>query len=52
MHLPVLSAVGEGGEPPTKFSKRRGLAGSQFHEGGVAGNKEGDFFFRGDAVFT
>ena len=41
---PHLSA-GDGVEPPTKFSKRRGLPASQFL-GGVAG-KERVTFFRG-----
>ena len=38
-----------GVEPSTKFSKRKGLTGSQFLEG-VAG-KEGDEFFQGGLQF-
>lgn len=37
-------------EPPTEFSKRAGLAGSQFLDG-VAG-KDGEWFFLGDCSFT
>ena len=38
-------------EPPTKFSKRGGLTGSQLLEG-VAGKERGDFFQGVVAIFT
>ena len=47
--FPLLSAGGGGvgwGERPTKFSKRGGLTGSQFLEGGCR-ERWGDLFRRG-----
>ena len=41
---------GEGGEPPTKFSKSGGLAGPKFLER-VAGKEEGDFFQGGCSFY-
>ena len=55
VHTP-LSAGGGGGwvegrvEPPTKFSKSGGLAGSQFLEGGCL-ETGGDFFPGGSCSF-
>ena len=43
VHPLPLSAGGGGVEPPTKFSKRGGLPGHQFLEGGCW-EREGDFF--------
>ena len=50
---PPHSAGGRGGvrvEPPTKFSKSGGLAGSQFLEGGCL-ETGGDFFPGGSCSF-
>ena len=42
MHPPFYwGGWGEGGEPSTEFSKRRGLAESQFLEGDGVSGKEG-----------
>ena len=53
---PTLSAGGQGVEPPSKFSKRGGLTGSQFLER-VAWKERGELFWGGGgrggvAVFT
>ena len=41
-HSPTTFLLGGGVEPPTKFSKREGLAGPQLLEGGCW-EREGDF---------
>ena len=37
--IPLHLSVGDGVEPPTKFSKRRGLTASQFLGGGLLGKR-------------
>ena len=48
--LPPCAQGGGGVEPPTKFSKRRGLTGSQLLQEGSW--ERGVTFFRGVAIFT
>ena len=50
VHHPSPFSAGVGGEPPTKFSKRGGLTGTQLFEG--VARKDGGDFFQGELQFS